>query len=280
MPLVTLPATRRCFTVGPRAPRRVYRRVSFLARKLRRSAPAVSLSLSPSVFLSLFAHSLPANISAALPAARSPRTLLDPSFPPPAFSSILSPLISRENRRRSRGDALTRPRCRGWQERRPRTTAERRHGVTASRWQITRRKSKEEGPSMKEKIERGAVCVRAYVYVQRAGTIDRPGEGEERGGEMQRETTNRRVEVADAIRRQCWRIAASSSGHNEPIRLYFYFRHASYRAIPSLEPRRLPRRRCAPCIHVCIYTHTRARARVQRARDRRGTRRAARHGVA
>jgi len=122
---------------------------------------------------------------------------------------------------------------------------------------------------MKEKIERGPVCVRVRVYVHRAGTIDRPGEqedrvreGEERGGEMQRETTNRRVEVADAIRRQCWRIAASSSGHNEPIRLYFYFRHASYRAIPSLEPRRLPRRRCAP--RICIYTraHTLADTRT------------------
>lgn len=32
----------------------------------------------------------------------------------------------------------------------------------------------------------------------------------------------------------CWQITPSSSGHNEPIRLYFYFRHAAYRAIPSL----------------------------------------------
>lgn len=31
----------------------------------------------------------------------------------------------------------------------------------------------------------------------------------------------------------CWQIAPSGSGHNEPIRLYFYFRHAAYRAIPS-----------------------------------------------
>lgn len=32
---------------------------------------------------------------------------------------------------------------------------------------------------------------------------------------------------------QCQR-APSGSRHNEPIRLYFYFRHAAYRAIPSL----------------------------------------------
>lgn len=55
------------------------------------------------------------------------------------------------------------------------------------------------------------------------------GTGRRRCNERQRTG----VEVADAIRRQCWRIAASSSGHNEPIRLYFYFRHAAYRAIPS-----------------------------------------------
>jgi len=134
-------------------------------------------------------------------------------------------------------------------------------------------------------------CVRACVrvYVHRAGTIDRPGEqedgvreGEERGGEMQRETTNRRVEVADAIRRQCWRIAASSSGHNEPIRLYFYFRHASYRAIPSLEPRRLPRRRCAP--RICIYTraHTLADTRTCTRNNERGiaAEHEERHGMA
>lgn len=30
-----------------------------------------------------------------------------------------------------------------------------------------------------------------------------------------------------------WQIGASGSRHNEPIRLYFYFRHAAYRAIPS-----------------------------------------------
>jgi len=106
-------------------------------------------------------------------------------------------------------------------------------------------------------------CVRVYKARERETDRWRRVRGE-RSGEMQRETTNRRVEVADAIRRQCWRIAASSSGHNEPIRLYFYFRHASYRAIPSLEPRRLPRRRCAP--RISIYTRaptqTRARARV------------------
>jgi len=138
------------------ARRDVYRGVSFLARKLRRSARRLSLPRSLSLLPSVF---LPANISAALPAARSPRPPLDRSFLPSPFFSLFSPfaprfrfpayfprksaaaaaakeIVSAQWRRSRggfrRGDRLTRPRCHGWQERRPRTTAERRHGVTVA----------------------------------------------------------------------------------------------------------------------------------------------------
>lgn len=55
----------------------------------------------------------------------------------------------------------------------------------------------------------------------------------------------------------CWQIAPSSSGHNEPIRLYFYFRHAAYRAIPSL--RGGYRDAAAPCTYMYALLDTRAR---------------------
>lgn len=54
----------------------------------------------------------------------------------------------------------------------------------------------------------------------------------------------------------CWQIAPSSSGHNEPIRLYFYFRHAAYRAIPSL--RGGYRDAAAPCTYMYALLDTRA----------------------
>lgn len=87
---------------------------------------------------------------------------------------------------------------------------------------------------MKEKIEGGRVCARCCKndrQTKRAGRKERARMERDGGRCNERQRTG--VEVADAIRRQCWRIAASSSGHNEPIRLYFYFRHAAYRAIPS-----------------------------------------------
>lgn len=76
-----------------------------------------------------------------------------------------------------------------------------------------------------------------------------------------------------------WQIGASGSRHNEPIRLYFYFRHAAYRAIPS--HRRgyrdaLPTQRNNTTESRYERVTKRARDR-ERERESRGTR-TARHG--
>lgn len=138
---------------------------------------------------------------------------------------------------------------------------------------------------MKEKIEGGRVCARCCKndsQTKRAGRKERARVERDGGRCNERQRTG--VEVADAIRRQCWRIAASSSGHNEPIRLYFYFRHAAYRAIPSRAEAATATLRATytrvPCgprtrRHAC-YTYSGYKP----ARDRRRTRRAARHATA
>lgn len=110
------------------------------------------------------------------------------------------------------------------------------------------------------------------LYIREKGEERTREEDEERKRVGKKErwkargATNLYVEVADAIRRQRRQIAATRSRHNEPIRLYFYFRHAAYRAIPSLrggyrDVARLARR------YTRAYAHARTRARYLRIHD-------------